>query len=192
MKENRLWMMVLMATLAAACSAALAFVNVKTAPIISRNESVRHKSVVLGLFELEYDPLNPADIEEAYAERIEEREANGLAVYFEKRSGRTAVSIAGSGFQGAIRVILALDGDIVTAFRVVSQAETPGLGSRISEDGFQRSFIGKRVGGGIKMVKTGTAGESEFDGVTGATETSRALERLLNAGLARYFEAATR
>ncbi len=38
------------------------------------------------------------------------------------------------------------------------------------------------------MTKSGNAGINEFDAITGATETSRALVRILNRGFSRYFE----
>ena len=75
---------------------------------------------------------------------------------------------------------------------MVSQVETPGLGARITEDAFQDAFIGKEVGGGIAMSKSGDAGPGEFDAITGATETSRALEKILSAGFKRYFSSAER
>jgi Na+-translocating ferredoxin:NAD+ oxidoreductase RnfG subunit len=48
-------------------------------------------------------------------------------------------------------------------------------------------FIGKKVAKGIKFVKSGHAGPSEFDALTGATETSRALARILNNGFTAYY-----
>jgi RnfABCDGE-type electron transport complex G subunit len=192
MKESKLWMMTLLALLAVVCSAALAFVNIKIDPIIKQNESVRYKRIIMNLFALNYDPLNPAAIEETYAKRIEERETGGIPTYTDKQSGRKAISLSGSGFQGPIQVLVALEGDIVAAFRVVSQVETPGLGNRITAESFQKSFEGKKVNEGITMVKSGNAGKSEFDAITGATETSRALEKLLNTGFARYFGAAAK
>ncbi|MHB9029819.1 MAG: FMN-binding protein [Candidatus Latescibacterota bacterium] len=192
MKESKLWMMSLLAILAVVCSAALGYVNIKIDPVIKQNERVHYKRIILNLFAVTYDPLNPAAIEETYTKRIEESAVNGIPAYTEKQSGRKAVSLSGNGFQGPIQVLVALDGGTVTAFRVVSQVETPGLGSRITEEGFQKSFEGKTVDRGIKLVKGGNAGKSEFDAITGATETSRALERLLNAGLAKYFDAASK
>jgi len=189
MKESKIWVMTLLALLSAVCSLALAYVNVRIDPIIKQNESVRQKRIVMNLFELTYDPLNPAAIEKTYAQRIEERETAGIPTYVEKQSGRKAISLSGNGFQSPIHVLVALDGDVISSFRVVSQAETPGLGSRITEESFQKSFAGKKIGGGVKMVKTGQADASEFDAITGATETSRALERLLNAGFSKYFGA---
>jgi RnfABCDGE-type electron transport complex G subunit len=110
-----------------------------------------------------------------------------MQTFNEKSTGRSAVRIEGSGFQGPIRVIVALEGTTIEGFRVVSQSETPGLGARITETPFQASFIGKDAANGLRMVKSGHAGNSEFDAITGATETSRALARLLNRGFQQYF-----
>ena len=107
-------------------------------------------------------------------------------MFIEQKTGNSAISITGSGFQGPITLIVALKDGIITGFKVVSQVETPGLGARITEDAFQQSFVGKNVSGGIKMTKSGNAGPGEFDAITGATETSKSLERILNAGFARY------
>jgi len=108
--------------------------------------------------------------------------------FIDKKSGRSAISLNGNGFQGSTTLIVELEGDVISGFKIVSQVETPGLGERITEESFQKSFIGKRFSDGIKMTKSGSAGISEFDAITGATETSRALERILNRGLARYCE----
>ncbi len=187
--NNRFLMLGLLAALAVICASALAMVDHVTAPIISLKNEVAYKRIVLEIFVIPHPPNDSGAILAAYAENVEEREVNGLQAFVEKSSGRSAILVEGGGFQGPIRVIVALDHTTITGFRVVSQAETPGLGTRITEAAFQKSFVGKDVANGLRMIKSGTAGSSEFDAVTGATETSRALERLLNRGFQRYFAA---
>lgn len=186
MRENRIWTLTFLALLAIVCASALAVVNLRLGPIIARNDRIRLERIILNLFALRYDPFDLKGIETTYAQHVEEHTTNGILTYTEKWSGRKAIRLEGSGFQGPIRVVAALDDGTITAFRVVDQIETPGLGSRIADEDFQRSFAGKRVENGIRMVKI-NAGESEFDAITGATETSRALERLLNRGFSKYF-----
>lgn len=186
--NNRFWMIGLLIIMAVVCSTALALVNVKIAPIIQKNNEIKYMSTVLDVFGLQYDSINSDSIISTYKQAVEEREANGLRLFTDKESGRTATSVSGSGFQGPITLIVALEDDMITGFKIVNQVETPGLGSRISEESFQESFIGKRVSNGISMTKSGSAGISEFDAITGATETSRALVRILNRGFSRYFE----
>ena len=186
--NNRFWMIGLLIIMAVVCSSALALVNIKIAPIIQRNNEIKYMGTVLEVFGISYDAGNSDSIISKYKQSIEEHETDGLVLFIDKESGRTATSISGSGFQGTIIMIVALKDDMITGFKVVSQVETPGLGARITEESYQKSFIGKRVSEGIEMTRSGSAGISEFDAITGATETSRALERIMNRGFERYFE----
>lgn len=186
--NSRAWMIGLLVIMAIVCSSSLALVNIKTSPIIRRNEEIAYMRTVLDVFRIPYDSKNSDSIMTAYNENIEEREEQGLPLFTKKGSSIKAVSLSGSGFQGHISLVVALDSDTISGFKVVSQVETPGLGARISEEQFQNSFIGKQVTGGIIMTKSGNAGPHEFDAITGATETSRALEKILNRGFKRYFD----
>jgi len=186
--NNRYWMIGMLLIMAVVCSTALAVVNVYTAPIIEKNNEITYKSTVLDVFGIAYDAADPDAVIAKYGDAVEESEENGITLFRDKASGSSATSISGSGFQGPIEVIVALDGDTISGFKVVSQVETPGLGARITEEAFQQAFVGKKVGDGIGMARSGNAGISEFDAITGATETSKALRALLNRGFAKYFE----
>ncbi|MBN1291674.1 MAG: RnfABCDGE type electron transport complex subunit G [Candidatus Latescibacteria bacterium] len=186
--NSRYWMIGLLVIMAIICSAALALVNIKTSPIISKNEEISYKSTVLDVFGVPYDRENSDSVISTYDARITERKDEGLTLFDEKESGATAIYISGGGFQGPISLVVALDGSTITGLKIVSQSETPGLGARITEEEFQNSFKGKVVPKGISMTKSGNAGPGEFDGITGATETSKALVKILNKGLTQYFE----
>jgi RnfABCDGE-type electron transport complex G subunit len=190
MRESKAWMLGLLLILSVICSASLAYVNIKTGPIIRRNEEIKRMMTVLNVFGATYDPLDDRSITGTYRSRITEEAENGLLVFHEKESGKTALQLSGSGFQGTITVVVALKGDTVSGFRIISQNETPGLGSRISGEAFQKQFVGKKVSEGITPVKSGKAGLKEFDAITGATESSKALARILNYGFTRYFQKA--
>jgi len=185
--NSRYWMMGLLVILAVICSTALALVNYKTSPIIERNRELTSMRMVLDVFGIPYDAGDSDSIIGTYNRRIGKREAGGLTLYDDRESGATAVSLRGGGFQGPISLVVALDGETVTGFKVVSQTETPGLGARIAEPEFQESFIGKQVSKGLTMVKSGGAGPREFDAITGATETSKALEKIFKRGFGEYF-----
>ena len=186
--NNRYWMIGLLVIMAVICSTSLAFVNYKTSPVIERNREITSMRTVLDVFGISYDIENSDSIIETYKQRIIEREVEDLKMFDEKESGATAVSLSGSGFQGPISIVVALDGKTISGFKVVEQRETPGLGARITEQEFQNSFIGKNASGGLAMTKSGNAGLSEFDAITGATETSKALEKIFERGFKRYFE----
>ena len=186
--SGRPWMIGLLLIMALICSTALSLVTRLTAPIIQLNEKISYMSTVLDVFGVQYDPLNKEGIISTYEGRIEESQAGGLTLFRDTNTGATAVNFSGGGFQGPLSLVVALDGTFITGFKVVSQAETPGLGARIAEEAFQNQFIGKDVSKGITMVRN-DAGSTQFDAITGATETSRALEKILNRGFDQYFNA---
>lgn len=185
--NSKAWMLGLLLILSVICSASLAIVNIKTGPIIRTNLEVKRMMTVLNVFGVTNDIRDSDSIKKSYDEHITETEEKGLKLFREKESGATALYLSGNGFQGTITVVVALKDDTINGFRIISQNETPGLGARIQEDAFQNQFIGKKVSNGITLVKTGKAGPNEFDAITGATESSRAIERILNSGFKAFF-----
>jgi len=94
--------------------------------------------------------------------------------------------ILGSGYNGPIRAMLALRGDMntIAGLTITDQAETPGLGARIEEEDWQAQFAGKRLADEAGMLRfsvtRGSANtEYEVDGITGATRTSNAITRMV-------------
>ena len=187
MKDSRAWMIGIMVIMGIACSAALALVTRVTTPIIEANETLKYRGAILDVFGYDFPTGDAAAVDELFASNIQESETAGLTVLTDTASGSSALVLSGSGFQGQMSVLVAVDDVTITGFRVLSQAETPGLGARITEPAFQESFIGKNVRDGVSMTKSGSAGVSEFDAISGATETSRALGRILTEGFLSYF-----
>ncbi len=188
--NSRAWMMGLLVIMAVICSSALSFVNIKTAPIIRKNEEIKYMSTVLDVFGITFDRDNSDEILAIFGERIEEREEQGLSLFFEKVSGATSVSFSGNGFQGPISLVVALDGETITGFKVVSQEETPGLGGEIGSDWFRERFRGKSIedAEGVRGFIIGAGAgalPNGVDAITGATMTCEKVEEMLNAAIAR-------
>jgi Na+-transporting NADH:ubiquinone oxidoreductase subunit C len=113
---------------------------------------------------------------------------------------------SGIGFWTGISGYVAVDGSLekTVGLKVISQAETPGLGARIEEPFFVKPFADgldiSNPGSGRKYLYMGTAGSQAepgtpqygrtFDAITGATQTSLAMERMLNASIAEFRRAA--
>lgn len=187
--NSRPWMIGLLLIMALICSTALALIDMQTSPIIQRQQELAYMSTVLDVFKISYNAENPDDIIQTFRDRIVEDTIKGVDIFRDSGTGAIALPMGGGGFQGPIELVVALDGDTVTGFKIIKQDETPGLGARITEEDFQASFEGKKVENGITMTKSGNAGPQEFDAITGATETSKALTRILNDGFKKYFEA---
>ncbi|RUT34489.1 Na+-translocating NADH-quinone reductase subunit C [Arsenicitalea aurantiaca] len=117
------------------------------------------------------------------------RRENFARTFEVRRDGRLALLVLpvyGSGYQSIIRAYLALEPDLATvaAFTVYEQGETPGLGARIAEPGWQAQWPGKIVASNgeilIEIVPEGATGPNEVDGVSGASVTGYALTDILH------------
>ena len=108
--------------------------------------------------------------------------------------------VGGNGFWAPIRGLMALTPDLGKVVGVVflDHKETPGLGGRITEPAFQDAFRG--------ITTSPPEGDAKFiyiekdrpdsprdprwgrtvDAITGATQTSMAVARFLNANLAQF------
>lgn len=95
-----------------------------------------------------------------------------------------AVEVTPAGFGGAIDMMVGVDREgKVLGIRIISHAETPGLGASAASENaagenFRAQFVGKE--GTLAVTKDG----GEIDALTGATVTSRAVTAGVNAALA--------
>jgi len=112
---------------------------------------------------------------------------------------------SGIGFWAEIRGYIAVDSSLkkTIGLKVIEQVETPGLGARIEEPFFVKPFAdGLDItdpAPGNSYLYMGTAGNPPapgtvqygrtFDAITGATQTSMAMERMLNATVAEFSRA---
>jgi len=83
------------------------------------------------------------------------------------------VQMAVTGWDRMIVLVgIGLDG-AVTGLDVIAHTETPGLGSRITEEGYRHQFIGST--GDVRVLTRGTAGYNEVVAITGATITVQVI-----------------
>lgn len=168
----------------------LAIVNEVTADQVRFNQEVRLVRSVLNAMGVEFD-----DDEHAAElfQRVEQVEIVGLAIYRYEREDETlyAKEYSGGGLWGPIRGHLGISADAerTLGLTVLEHEETPGLGGRIDEGWFQEQFRNKRlVDGRLRMTSRDGQGDfdedsGEIDGITGATTTSRSMERIINIHL---------
>jgi electron transport complex protein RnfG len=124
------------------------------------------------------------------AEEYEQRVVDEV-VYFECKDGSGAtVGIAlpaqGNGYQGVIKLMVGLTPDLsrITGIKVLEQVETPGLGGRISEEGFQSQFQDISAQPGVEYVKNQEPDkDNQIKAVTGATISSRSVVAIINKNI---------
>ncbi|MEW8429340.1 MAG: electron transport complex subunit RsxG [gamma proteobacterium symbiont of Ctena orbiculata] len=98
-----------------------------------------------------------------------------------------AWEISGQGYAGEIRLILGLDADgRVLGVRVLSHAETPGLGDKIevARDAWILGFNGLSLGDPPAKEWAVKKDGGRFDQFSGATITPRAVVQAIKDGLA--------
>lgn len=85
------------------------------------------------------------------------------------------------GYGGAIEVMTGVDTDgKVTGVDILSHSETAGLGANADKVTFRDLFKGKTAG---VTVSKDAPGENSIDALTGATITSRAVTKAVNAAI---------
>ena len=131
------------------------------------------------------------------ADRVElrPRDADSLVGY--------GFPISGIGFWARIDGLLAITPDLkrIKGIYFLKHSETPGLGGRITSERFRRSFAGldvssPRVVGKFIYIggdKPSSQADPKYnrwvDAITGATGTSRAVEKFLNEHIAQFLRA---
>ncbi len=199
-KDNRLFMVGFLVIASLVVTTALSALYAVTEPIIERQNARLFQVRVLEACGLVDHGAEPDDdeIDRLYA-RIEEVELDdGRTLYraYEDDTHQAplaeALEISGSGLWSEIRLLVALNpnGESIHGLAVVEQGETPGLGGRITEPAFLDKFSGLELGEapdyvGIVAYETPDA-PNEIDAITGATQTSKAVEVIINDGLATF------
>jgi electron transport complex protein RnfG len=118
----------------------------------------------------------------------EEDETIGPAIYAAFGPGDALVGYAmpadGPGFQDNIKIIYGFDPveRRVVGMAVLESRETPGLGDRIFKDqDFVDEFKNLAVDPEVVLIKGTGEGENEVDAITGATISSKAVVKIINA-----------
>ncbi len=174
-----------------------------TKPIIDENKRIaiekaifrvvpnatKRKNFVLGEKGLFAAEDENADGEKVYAAYNDEGVLKGLAL-----------EAAATGYQGVIRILYGYDPtcECITGIKVLKMTETPGLGDKIAFDpeflenfeALDSSLNKERTGlqNTILAVKHGTKTSSwQIDSISGATISSKAIGRMLNASGQKMF-----
>lgn len=124
------------------------------------------------------------------------RRSNYAPVYLLNSNDELAyliLPIFGTGYQSLIKAWLVLGKDLntVQALTIIEQNETPGLGSKITDESWQSRFSGKTLTDEqgkliLAVSKQGTASELEVDGIAGATRTGNGISNMITFWFSEY------
>jgi len=150
--------------------------------------------VLPGVYE---EGLSGLEIHRRFVEQVDEPTEATAGAYSHKSNGVVqtyALPFEGQGFWATIKGIIGIkaDRETVTAISFYEQNETPGLGARITEPEFRDQFEGKVLAADGKTLTFRRPGEtltpSQVHAVTGATQTSVRLEKIVNDAVAQWRE----
>jgi Na+-transporting NADH:ubiquinone oxidoreductase subunit NqrC len=99
----------------------------------------------------------------------------------------------GYGFNKAAQISLFIcvgpDLETIKGIEALDHAETPGLGGRMSEEGFKKQFVGKKLRPKISLVRgRETVGPNEVHAITGASYTSKGIEDIINEAMQTFWQ----
>ncbi|MDD2414316.1 MAG: RnfABCDGE type electron transport complex subunit G [Eubacteriaceae bacterium] len=95
------------------------------------------------------------------------------------------------GYGGDVEVLtgIGVDGK-VSGVTILDQSETAGLGARCVEPSFQQEYQGKDASKELSVVKTNPT-DNQIQAITGATITSKAVTKGVNASMKIYSQLAS-
>jgi len=190
MKRGYLYTVLFMVILSAVFTFALAASYEGFKPAINLNAALQRERAILYTFGLE-EVLDNDEATRKFDEVIREGELAGIQVPVYEEDGQVmgyALPFEGAGLWGTIRGYLGLNAQRseVTGLVFTEQNETPGLGGRIDEPQYKEQFRGLPISEGT-AIRYGNSQGQQLDAVTGATQTSAAVLRILNSALEGLF-----
>ena len=160
------------------------------------NQKLFFEQAVLAVLPGMYDAqASDLELHRRFEEQIDKPDEFTAGAYTIKEDGQLiayALPISGQGFWATIRGVIGVGADKKTITGVVfyEQKETPGLGAQITTIQFRGQFKDKIISTGPKPLNFKRPGDilgkSEIHAVTGATQTSARLEKIINNGLRNW------
>lgn len=161
----------------------LGVVNQITKPRIDAIQAEKVRAAMSQV--LEADEYIPVTLQKELrgVQSISEARANGGTLGY-------VVQVTANGSQGEIQMMVGVDVENrVTGVSVVKHSETPNIGTKVVAD---QSVLDRFIGMDHALGEiTVNSGANRFDGVSGATFSSKGVADGVNTALAAAFEAAS-
>jgi Na+-transporting NADH:ubiquinone oxidoreductase subunit C len=170
---------------------------------IERNQAIKLQRIILRVLQIPVqEQMTEEHLSQVFADRVKDIDVQGKHLYVGyEENGQViqgyALPVGGPGFWGPIQgmVGIAPDAAKVLGIAFIKHSETPGLGGRITEPWFTEQFKdlplypieGDRNIFYLKPEGTARAA-NELDAITGATNTSSAVETFLNRELEHFLK----
>ncbi len=193
MREKKWFPILYMFIVTAFFSSIVIGVSQFTKERVIANQKRSFEQAVLAVLPGMYDAqASDLELHHRFKEQLDEPDDFSAGAYTIKKDGRLiayALPIQGQGFWAPIKGVIGIAADKKTITGVVfyEQKETPGLGAQITTIEFRSQFQGKVMSTSPKPLNFKRPGDilgkSDVQAVTGATQTSARLEKIINDGL---------
>jgi Na+-transporting NADH:ubiquinone oxidoreductase subunit C len=183
--KGKLRDLIFILVLGSVSSLALTGIQGYSTPKIERYRQMKLKMTILDAAGIEYSHEN---FDEVFLKNIKEIKKENLVYYLSPRN-MYIFEFKGRGLWGMIEGVVTLNSDLETieSIRIISQEETPGLGGRISEEGFLSKFKKKKISPKLFLaLRRKATGDNEIDAISGATMTSGALLDIINESVMNF------
>jgi Na+-transporting NADH:ubiquinone oxidoreductase subunit C len=163
---------------------------------ITANKEAKLQKVILQVLNIPFAPgAGNDELKRLFAANIKISRLNDRTLYTafnqdDNTPRAYAFPVSGPGFWGPISAMVAVDAtaSVIINIDFYQHQETPGLGARITEAWFKKQFADLALGSGIGPYFTLTPvalrkKQGDLDAISGATQTSRAVDAFLNREL---------
>lgn len=187
MKKSFIYPVAFMALVTAFFTFILAFMDYSTADKITFMQETDLRKKILYIFDIDIKSSEPDEVDRVFKTNVEEDFIDGKRIFYlmdDNSISAYAFPAAGSGLWGNVEAYVGITSDYSTIVGIdfISHSETPGLGGRISEEGFKNQFrgldISKVIDGNYILYKPAPSGN--VDAIAGATLTSKSVSNFLN------------
>ncbi len=196
MRQKRWFTIVYMFLVTAFFSSIVIGLSQFTRTRVEANKMLNFEKAVLavlpGLFNANASGL---ELHRRFVEQVGTPDKLSAGAFMLKQNGQVlayALPISGQGFWAPIKGIIGIAADrkTITGIAFYQQSETPGLGAQIVTAMFRRQFEGKVLSTKGKPLNIkrpdSVLGSSDIHAVTGATQTSMRLEKIINTDLENW------
>lgn len=170
----------------AIATAALAFVNGKTAPVISERETREYAESLKNVYEEADEFESLADKNEAKLNKIKEKNEAIEDIVYAKSGGEDigyVFKVNGKGYGGPITFVIGVDKESnILGYQVLVTSETKGFGSQVQEEPFISSVVGKKIDNEVKAVAD-PSGDNEIQAISGTTLSVNGILKGLNGAV---------
>jgi len=163
--------------------------------VATNERSAFERAVMEALDIMPATRASPTEMHKAFAETVQKPDDSSGGAFMlvaDRRLKAYALPFSGQGFWAPVSGVLGISADTkrITGISFYEQNETPGLGAEIAKTPFRRQFRNLPLpppGQVLHIRRAGaTLAKGEVHGVTGATQTSVRVERIINNALANW------